>query len=304
MSSNKTATQLQIAAEGIRLVTLHTLAGFGSGHIGGAMFIVETLAVLYSGELRCDPENPDWPDRDRLVMSKGHAGPALYATLALKGFFPREMLTELNQGGGHLPSHCDRTKTPGIDMTTGSLGQGMSTAIGIALGQRMNGSDSYTYLVLGDGECDEGQVWEGALFAAHNKLDHLIAFVDRNGQQLDGYVKNVLDTGDLAEKFRAFGWFTQEVDGHDCGAIQAAVQAAKEHEGEPCMIVLHTVKGYGCTFAEGIEANHHMSFTEEQIEEATAAVYARIEKLSAAENAAEAQEADAPAADAAEEEAE
>ena len=303
MSSNKTATQLQIAAEGIRLVTLHTLAGFGSGHIGGAMSIVETLAVLYSGELRCDPENPDWPDRDRLVMSKGHAGPALYATLALKGFFPREMLTELNQGGGHLPSHCDRTKTPGIDMTTGSLGQGMSTAIGIALGQRMNGSDSYTYLVLGDGECDEGQVWEGALFAAHNKLDHLIAFVDRNGQQLDGYVKNVLDTGDLAEKFRAFGWFTQEVDGHDCGAIQAAVQAAKEHEGEPCMIVLHTVKGYGCTFAEGIEANHHMSFTEEQIEEATAAVYARIEKLSAAENAAEAQEADAPAADAAEEEA-
>ena len=304
MSSNKTATQLQIAAEGIRLVTLHTLAGFGSGHIGGAMSIVETLAVLYSGELRCDPENPDWPDRDRLVMSMGHAGPAQYATLALKGFFPREMLTELNQGGGHLPSHCDRTKTPGIDMTTGSLGQGMSTAIGIALGQRMNGSDSYTYLVLGDGECDEGQVWEGALFAAHNKLDHLIAFVDRNGQQLDGYVKNVLDTGDLAEKFRAFGWFTQEVDGHDCGAIQAAVQAAKEHEGEPCMIVLHTVKGYGCTFAEGIEANHHMSFTEEQIEEATAAVYARIEKLSAAENAAEAQEADAPAADAAEEEAE
>ena len=290
MSSNKTANQLQIAAEGIRLVTLHTMAGFGSGHIGGAMSVVETLAVLYGGEMKCDPENPDWEERDRLVLSKGHAGPALYATLALKGFFPREMLTELNQGGGRLPSHCDRTKTPGVDMTTGSLGQGMSTAIGIALGQRMNGSDSYTYLILGDGECDEGQVWEGALFAAHNKLDHLIAFVDRNGQQLDGFVKNVLDTGDLAEKFRAFGWFTQDVDGHDCAAIQAAIQAAKAQKGAPAMIVLHTVKGCGCTFAEGVEANHHMSFTQEQVDEATAAIYARIEALTAV---AEREKADA-----------
>ncbi len=295
---------LKEVCKDIRCDILRCIGHLGVGHIGGCLSVAELLAVLYFEEMNIDPANPKMPGRDRFVCSKGHAGPAVYATLANRGYFDKKELLTLNQGGTNLPSHCDMNRTVGIDMTTGSLGQGMSTAIGIALGQRMNGSDSYTYLVLGDGECDEGQVWEGALFAAHNKLDHLIAFVDRNGQQLDGYVKNVLDTGDLAEKFRAFGWFTQEVDGHDCGAIQAAVQAAKEHEGEPCMIVLHTVKGYGCTFAEGIEANHHMSFTEEQIEEATAAVYARIEKLSAAENAAEAQEADAPAADAAEEEAE
>jgi transketolase len=300
----KLSYDLKEVCKDIRCDILRCIGHLGVGHIGGCLSVAELLAVLYFEEMNIDPANPKMPGRDRFVCSKGHAGPAVYATLANRGYFDKKELLTLNQGGTNLPSHCDMNRTVGIDMTTGSLGQGMSTAIGIALGQRMNGSDSYTYLVLGDGECDEGQVWEGALFAAHNKLDHLIAFVDRNGQQLDGYVKNVLDTGDLAEKFRAFGWFTQEVDGHDCGAIQAAVQAAKEHEGEPCMIVLHTVKGYGCTFAEGIEANHHMSFTEEQIEEATAAVYARIEKLSAAENAAEAQEADAPAADAAEEEAE
>ncbi|MCF0120377.1 MAG: transketolase [Oscillospiraceae bacterium] len=273
--------RLEQIAEGIRLVTLHTLAGFGSGHIGGAASIIETLAVLYGGEMKFDPKNPDWSERDRLVMSKGHAGPALYSTLALSGFFPKEMLAELNRGGGHLPSHCDRTKTPGVDMTTGSLGQGMSTAIGIALGGKMDGSDRYTYLILGDGECDEGQVWEGAMFAAHNKLDHLIAFVDRNGQQLDGFVEKVMDTGDMGEKFRAFNWYTQDVDGHDIGEIRQAIKNAKEHSGQPSMIILHTVKGYGITFAEGIEGNHHMTISQEQLEEAGAEIYARLERLAA-----------------------
>lgn len=281
MEHRVSAKELRVIAEGIRLVTLQTLDGFGSGHIGGSMSIVETLAVLYGSELRCDPANPKWEGRDRLVMSKGHAGPALYATLSLKGFFPKEMLSELNQGGGHLPSHCDRNKTPGVDMTTGSLGQGISAAIGMALGHRMNKSDSLTYLILGDGECNEGQIWEGAMFAAHHKLDNLIAFVDYNKQQLDGFTKDVLDMGDIAGKFRSFGWFVQEVDGHDIAAVHHAVATAKANRGTPSMIVLDTVKG-NATFAAGIEGNHHMAFTKDQMAEAIKAVSERLEEARAA----------------------
>ena len=281
MENRKNAKELRVIAEGIRLITLQELEGFGAGHIGGAMSVVETLAVLYGSELRCDPSNPGWEDRDRLVMSKGHAGPALYATLSLKGFFPKEMLSELNQGGGHLPSHCDRNKTPGVDMTTGSLGQGISAAIGMALGNRMNNSDSITYLIMGDGECNEGQVWEGAMFAAFHKLDNLIAFVDDNKQQLDGFTKDILDMGDIGNKFRSFGWFVQTVNGHDVGAILDAVVAAKEHKGAPSMIILDTIKGYG-TFAAGIEGNHHMSFTKEQMDETIKKVTERLEEARAA----------------------
>ena len=190
------------------------------------------------------------------------------------------MLSELNKGGGRLPSHCDRNKTPGVDMTTGSLGQGISAAIGMALGNRMNGSDSITYLIMGDGECNEGQVWEGAMFAAHHKLDNLIAFVDCNKQQLDGYTKDVLDMGDIGEKFKAFGWFVQKVDGHDTGAILDAVEAAKAHKGSPSVIILDTIKGYG-TFAAGLENNHHMSLTKEQIEDAIREVTERLEEAKA-----------------------
>jgi transketolase len=281
MEKRKSDRELQIFAEEIRLTTFETLERFGSGHIGGAMSVAETLAVLYGGEMRYDAQNPDWETRDRLVLSKGHAGPALYATLALKGFFSREMLTELNVGGGRLPSHCDRTKTPGVDMTTGSLGQGMSTALGVALGSRLNGWDTTTYLILGDGECDEGQVWEGAMFAAHHKITNLIAFVDWNKQQLGGYVRDVLDTGDLGEKFRAFGWFTQDVNGHDTGAIRRAIENARRETERPSAVILDTVKGRGCTFAEGAEANHSMGFTPEQLEEAKTAVRARIAALKA-----------------------
>jgi transketolase len=282
MDNQKNANDLRVIAEGIRIVTLQTLAGFGSGHVGGAMSIVETLAVLYGSELRCDPANPNWDARDRLVLSKGHAGPALYATLALKGFFPKEMLSELNQGGGHLPSHCDRNKTPGVDMTTGSLGQGISTAAGLAYGCRLNKSSSYTYLILGDGECNEGQVWEGAMFAAHYKLDNLIAFVDCNKQQLDGFTKDVMDMGDIGDKFAAFGWYVQKVNGHDCGKILAAVRAAKANRGRPAVIILDTIKGYGCTFAEGVLNNHHMSFTKEKMDEAIAHAQKRLEAARAA----------------------
>lgn len=260
--------ELRIFAEEIRVLTLKELGYIGFGHVGGAMSIVETLSVLYGSIMKYDPNRPDWPARDKLVVSKGHSGPAVYATLALKGFFPESMLRELNQGGGRLPSHCDRNKTPGIDMTTGSLGQGISSAIGIALGDSMDKSKSFTYLVLGDGELNEGQNWEGFMFASHHKLSNLVTFIDVNGQQLDGFTKDVLDMGNIAEKLRAFNWFTQEVDGHNITEIYDAILAAKENGKRPSAIVLNTVKGKGCSFAEGIPGNHHMNFTNEQMSEA------------------------------------
>jgi len=171
--SEKRKLELQLFAETIRLNTLRQFKTLGFGHVGGAMSIVETLAVLYGQVMRIDPRQPDWPERDWLVMSKGHAGPALYAALALKGYFPLAMLETLNKAGTSLPSHCDRNLTSGVDMTTGSLGQGMSTAIGVALGHRLDERDNHTFLILGDGECDEGQVWEGALSAAHFRVDRL-----------------------------------------------------------------------------------------------------------------------------------
>ncbi len=264
----KTTQELRVFAEEIRLAALKEFQSLGFGHVGGAMSVVETLAVLYGDAMNIDPKNPRWPERDQLVVSKGHAGPALYATLALKGFFPEAELLTLNKPGTNLPSHCDRNKTVGIDMTTGSLGQGMSTACGVALAQKLNGLKANTYLIIGDGECDEGQIWEGALFAPHYKLDNLIAFCDNNGQQLDGYTKNVLDSGDLAAKFESFNWFTQTVDGHDVEAVDAAIQKAKANTGKPSMIVLKTKKGHRCFFVEDQEFNHHVAFKPEQIEQA------------------------------------
>lgn len=186
----------------------------------------------------------------------------------MKGYFPMEELKTINTNGTRLPSHCDRNNTPGIDMSTGSLGQGMSTAIGIAHGLKIQDKDNYTYLLIGDGECDEGQIWEGALYAPQQKLDHLIAFVDYNKQQLDGYTKDIMDLGDLKQKFADFGWYALEVDGHDTDAIAAAIELAKTNVGKPTMIILNTVKGKDCTFAEGVLYNHHMTFTKEECETA------------------------------------
>ena len=278
--SETSEKKLRMIAESIRLVTLQTMANFGSGHIGGAMSIVETLAVLYGSELLCDPKDPSWEKRDRLVCSKGHAGAAVYAALALRGFFPQEKLAEYNQSGGSLPGHCDMNKVPGIDMTTGSLGQGMSAACGMALAMKMDDSKNVTYLIVGDGECDEGQIWEGAMFAAHYHLSNLIMFVDKNGQQLDGFTKTIMNTESLAEKFEAFGWFTQEVNGHDPEEIKNAIRKAKQGTGKPNAIILDTIKGYGIPFAEGREGNHHMTFTPEMIQETTDIIYARLSELS------------------------
>lgn len=268
MVSEVEIKRLEVFANDIRVETVKEIGNLGFGHLGGALSVAEVLSVLYNGIMRIDPENPTWEDRDWLVCSKGHAGPAIYAALALKGYFPLEELATLNKPETNLPSHCDRNRTIGIDMTTGSLGQGSSLAAGVALGNRLNGKDNYTYLILGDGEIQEGQVWEAALFAAQQKLDHLIAFVDNNKQQLDGFVNDICSLGDIAGKFEAFGWDTQKIDGADVKKIFEAVEIAKTVKGKPSMIVLDTVKGKGCSFVEGKADNHHVTISREQMEQA------------------------------------
>ena len=257
---NKKKKELEIFAAQIRLETFKELTTLGFGHVGGAMSIADVLAVLYGDVMKVDPNNKNWEQRDYFALSKGHAGPALYATLALKGFFPTEMLKTLNQNGTSLPSHCSRVHTPGVDLTTGSLGQGISTAMGSALASRVLGGENYAYCVVGDGECDEGQIWEAVLFAAHQKLSNFVLFVDSNKKQLDGAVKDICELDSIEEKFKAFNWYVQSVDGHDVGAIGDAVANAKAQSKQPSVIVLNTIKGKGCKPAEEAEFNHHMMF--------------------------------------------
>jgi transketolase len=274
--------ELKILAQRIRIYALHEFKSIGFGHIGGSMSIAELLAVLYGSNMKFNPRKPDWDGRDWLVLSKGHSGPGLYAALAWAGFFPLEELKTLNQPKTRLPSHCDRNLTPGIDMTTGSLGQGISTALGIALGHRMQRKENYVYLILGDGECNEGQIWEGVQFAAHWKIDNMITFVDANKKQLDGYTKDINDLTGLADKFACFGWYSQNVDGHDVEQIFLAIAKAKMEKGRPSVIVLNTVKGKDCCFAESIFLNHHMVISPEMADEA-------IKKLEEAITACECQ---------------
>ncbi|MCE5188367.1 MAG: transketolase [Eubacteriales bacterium] len=268
MLDSKQETEFEILAAEIRLETFRELAELGFGHIGGAMSIADVLAVLYGGVMKIDPENPAWEDRDYFALSKGHAGPAVYAALALRGFFLKEQLKTLNKSGTMLPSHCSRIHTPGIDLTTGSLGQGISTAAGAALASRILGGDNYAYCIIGDGECDEGQIWEAALFAAHQKLDHFILFVDANKLQLDGPVAEICCMGDIGEKFRSFNWHVQTVDGHSVAAIYRAIEAAKAAVGQPSVVVLETIKGKGCALAEEAAAKgqgiHHMLFPDQE----------------------------------------
>lgn len=269
----------QVFATQIRIETLKALGHLGFGHLGGALSIADLLAVLYGDEMKIDPAKPSWEDRDTLVCSKGHAGPGIYATLALKGYFPMEELLTINKNGTHLPSHCDRRLTTGIDMTTGSLGQGASLAVGMALGNRMSGRDNYTYLVLGDGEIQEGQVWEAASFAAQQKLTNLIAFVDWNKKQLDGFVKDINDFSNIEERFKAFGWNAVTIDGHDVQQISDAIAAAKSQSNGPTCIVLDTVKGFGCSFVSEPVLNHHVTISPEQLAAGLAELEAHMEKV-------------------------
>ena len=255
----------------IRKETIKCIGKLGVGHIGGALSIVDLLAVLYSGEMNIDPADPKKDDRDMLVVSKGHSGPAVYATLALKGYFPIEMLETLNQPHTNLPSHCDMNRTPGIDMTTGSLGQGSSSAMGIACANRLKGYDNYTYLILGDGEIEEGQVWEAAIFANAKKLTKVIAFVDYNKCQIDDYVQDLCALGDIAKKFESFGWYAQNVeDGNDVEQIAAAIANAKAQNERPSVIVLNTVKGKGYSKIEGTLGSHNMPVDSSMVEQALA----------------------------------
>lgn len=274
----KTRQELEVTAAKIRKNILRALKPKMQGHVGGAMSIADTLAVLYGEQLNYNASEPKWDKRDRVVMSKGHCGPAMYATLALHGFFDESILDTCNTYQSSLPSHCDKNRVIGIDMTTGSLGQGMSTALGIAWGLRYQKNPAYTYIILGDGECDEGQVWEGALFASTKKLSNVIAFVDRNHKQLDGYTKDICDVGDIAKKFEEFGWFAQDIDGHDVIAISEAIDKAKESD-KPSIIVLQTVKGKDCVFAEDVYHNHHIAFTEEMYNNAVSALDEKINRI-------------------------
>jgi transketolase len=264
--------ELQSRAREIRKLTIEEIGTLGTGHIGGCMSIADVLALLYFHRMNVDPKRPRMKDRDQLVVSKGHAGPAVYAALALRGFFPKDWLKTLNQGGTKLPSHCDRNLTPGIDMTAGSLGQGFSAALGIALALRIDKIPSRVYTIIGDGESNEGQIWEAAMFASAQKLSNLIAFTDYNKQQLDGYIKDIIDLGELDAKWREFGWFTQRVNGHDIAALDGAIEKAMAQNEKPSMIVMDTIKGKGCGFAEGIEKNHSMVFDMEKAREAIAAL--------------------------------
>ena len=261
---------MKIASKHIQMEIVKMISRLPAGHLGGSLSVADLLAVLYGNHMNYDSSNPKWEDRDWLVMSKGHCGPALYATLALNGFFPMEQLETLNCPGTNLPSHCDRNRTPGIDMTTGSLGQGASTAAGAALGMKMDGKSTRVYVIYGDGEMDEGQIWEAALFASTRKLDNLIAFVDFNKLQLDGRTDSdeICNLGDLCLKFEAFGWYAQRVDGHNIEALDQAVTNAENHKGSPSVIVMDTVKGHGWSRIEGQLGSHSRGLTPEELEEA------------------------------------
>lgn len=262
--------KLKAFACGIRIAAIEAIHAIGQGHIGGALSMADTLAVLYGREMRYDPKNPGWPDRDKFVCSKGHAGPAVYGTLALLGFFPYEQLKTMNRPHTNLPSHCDRNKTPGVDMTTGSLGQGTSLAAGMALGDKLKGRPSRVFLMVGDGESNEGQVWEAFAFAAAKKLGNLVVMLDWNKRQLDGWTNDVYPMGDYVKKFEAFGFDTVKVDGNDVDAVAAALERTRAGGDKPYAIVLDTVKGAGVAEVAETAMNHSMPVSDEQYERWTA----------------------------------
>lgn len=256
----------------IRCDTLRCIGHLGVGHLGGCLSVTELLAVLYFEQMNIDPQNPKMPGRDRFICSKGHAGPAVYATLANRDYFDKKELLTLNQGGTSLPSHCDMNRTVGVDMTTGSLGQGFSCAVGAALGSKLEEDGAFIFTLIGDGESQEGQIWEAAMFAAAKKLDNLIGFTDYNKLQIDGTVAEVCDIAPLGDKWRAFGWNVIEVsDGNDVCQVSAAVAEAKKKLGtnKPTMVILNTVKGCGVAsvIAKGA-GNHNMNLSEAEAEEA------------------------------------
>ncbi|MEG1502756.1 MAG: transketolase [Enterococcus sp.] len=269
---------LEELATKIRINSIEAIRKVGSGHIGGSLSIADLLAVLYGKQMRYNSKNPFWDSRDRLVLSKGHAGPALYSALSAVGFFDEDWLWTLNEGGTNLPSHPDRMKTPGVDATTGFLGQGTSIAAGIATGLKMNHSDNYVYLVVGDGELNEGQCWEAFQYLAHFKLDNCIVIIDENKKQLDGTTKDILNPFDIEKKMQAFGFATQKVKGDNLLAIDQAINKCKEIKNQAVCIVLDTIKGQGIKFFEEMDANHSVKFDSESVQLATEQALSELRK--------------------------
>lgn len=270
---------LEKKAQEIRITGLKMVKGARSGHIGGAFSMSELMSVLYFDKMNIDPKNPKWEDRDRFVLSKGHCTVALYPTLALRGFFEEELLATFRKIDGHLSGHAEMKYVPGVDMSTGSLGQGFSTAVGMAQGAKAAGKDITVYAIMGDGEIQEGQIWEACMYSGAHGLDNLIAIVDSNKVQLDGTIKEILDTGSLEAKFADFGFFVQSIDGHSVEAISDAIDRAKAEKGRPAMIIANTVKGKGISFMEGKSEWHGKTPNDEQFEAAFAELYARAAEL-------------------------
>lgn len=259
---------LEEKAKQIRQHTLDCIGKLGVGHVGGSLSIADVLSVLYFDQMDIDPNDPKKPTRDRFVLSKGHGGPAVYAALALKGYFPMSMLDTLNQPNTKLPSHTDKNLTTGIDMTTGSLGQGFSVAVGMATAIKMDDAPYYVYAIIGDGESQEGQIWEAGMFAGSHQLDHLIAFTDYNKMQIDGHTAEINGIDPLDKKWEAFNWHVQVIDGHNVSAIREAIMNAKKTTGKPSMIILNTIKGKGASFSEGKVGSHNMPVSEDMAKEA------------------------------------
>lgn len=273
---NHTETQLKNIATHIRMDIIKETHSAKSGHPGGSLSIADIMAYLYFEEMSIDPKNPECPDRDRLVLSKGHAAPALYAALAERGFFPIEDLTTLRRADSHLQGHPSLGHVPGIDMTTGSLGQGLSAACGMAISAKLQGKSYRTYAIVGDGESQEGQIWEALMLAAHRGLDNLCVILDWNGLQIDGEIEQVLNPTPYPEKLQAFGLHTIVVDGHDIAALSAAFDEARAIKGKPTAIIAKTVKGKGVSFMENRVEWHGAAPKDAQCEQALAELHSQL----------------------------
>lgn len=275
----RTGVDLARTADRLRLLALEMIAKAGSGHPGGSFSAAEIVAALFFRVMRHDPKRPEWPARDRFILSKGHAAPILYAALAEAGYIERGELDTLRRVGSRLQGHPSVRDLPYVEASTGSLGQGLSVAAGLALGARMDGADVRVFALLGDGECQEGQVWEAAMFAAHHRLSNLVAIVDRNAFQLDGPTEAIVALEPLAAKWRAFGWDVVEVDGHDAEAVAAALDVPRpdgRRAARPRAVVARTVKGRGVSFMEGQNEFHGRAPTPEELERARAEIVARL----------------------------
>ncbi|KPJ53648.1 transketolase [candidate division TA06 bacterium DG_24] len=266
--SHQEVEELQEIARQLRIDIVEMLAKAGSGHTGGSMSMVEILVALYFRHMRHRPHEPCWPDRDRLVLSKGHGAPALYAVLARAGYFPREELSRLRVLGSILQGHPDMAKTPGIDFSSGSIGQGLSAACGMALAARLDKKDLRVYSVLGDGDMQEGQTWEAAMAAAHYGLGNLSAIVDYNRVQSDGPVEEVMEISPLAAKWQAFGWRMMEIDGHNLADVSDALEWTSGKAESPSVVIAHTIKGKGLSFAEGKASYHGVAPSKAELEQA------------------------------------